>query len=74
MQVTAQNVKNYILIRLVTIFENEMKAIIKQVIDEFGIKPSQILGEKFMSINLDQLEEYQKTDVTTSVCNKNLEN
>ena len=61
---TAQNVKNYILIRLVTIFENEMKAIIKEVIDGFGIKPSQILGEKFMSINLDQLEEYQKTNVT----------
>ena len=64
--VTAQNIKNYILIRLVTIFENEVKVIISYVIDNFSIKPSQILGTSKHEINLDyDVENIKKENLTT---------
>ena len=54
----AQATKNYIIIRLAGIIENELKACVPKIIDSFGIAPSQVLGaETMVQVDLDRFEE-----------------
>ena len=60
----SQYLKNYAIIRLVSVIEGELKAIVTKLVDDFRIKPSRVVGHKKMEIELDKLEEYRSTDVT----------
>mgnify|MGYP001412986459 CR=1 FL=1 len=60
----SQYLKNYAIIRLVSVIEGELKAIVTKLVDDFRIKPSRVVGHKKMEIELDKLEEYGSTDVT----------
>jgi len=60
----SQYLKNYAIIRLVSVIEGELKAIVTKLVDDFQIKPSRVVGHKKMEIELDKLEEYRSTDVT----------
>jgi len=54
----AQAAKNYIIIRLSGIIENELKACVPKIIDSFGIAPSQVLGaETMVQVDLDRFKE-----------------
>ena len=54
----AQAAKNYIIIRLAGIIENELKACVPKIIDSFEIAPSQVLGaETMVQVDLDRFEE-----------------
>ena len=60
----SQYSKNYVLIRLGSIIEGYQKAIITTLVDNFEIKPSQVLGSNQLKIDLDQLEDFDITNVT----------
>ena len=60
----SQYLKNYVLIRLGSIIEGYQKAIITTLVDNFEIKPSQVLGSNELKIDLDQLEDFDVTNVT----------
>ena len=60
----SQYSKNYAIIRLVSVIEGELKAIVTTLVDDFRIKPSRVVGHQKMEIELDKLEEYGSTDVT----------
>jgi len=60
----SQYSKNYVLIRLGSIIEGYQKAIITALVDNFEIKPSQVLGHHELKIDLDQLEDFDTTNVT----------
>ena len=60
----SQYLKNYVLIRLGSIIEGYQKAIITTLVDNFEIKPSQVLGSNELKIDLDQLEDFDITNVT----------
>ena len=60
----SQYLKNYVLIRLGSIIEGYQKAIITTLVDNFEIKPSQVLGHHELKIDLDQLEDFDVTNVT----------
>ena len=60
----SQYSKNYVIIRLVSITESYLKAIITTLVDTFEIKPSKVLGSNELKIDLDQLEDFDITNVT----------
>ena len=60
----SQYLKNYAIIRLVSVIEGELKAIVTKLVDDFRIKPSRVIGHDKMEIKLDKLEEYRSEDVT----------
>jgi hypothetical protein len=60
----SQYLKNYVLIRLSSIIEGYQKAIITTLVDNFEIKPSQVLDSNQLRIDLDQLEDFDVTNVT----------
>ena len=60
----SQYLKNYVIIRLVSVIEGELKAIVTKLVDDFRIKPSRVIGHDKMEIKLDKLEEYRSEDVT----------
>ena len=60
----SQDSKNYAILRLVSVIEVELKAIVTKLVDDFRIKPSRVVGHDKMEIQLDKLEEYQSTNVT----------
>ena len=60
----SQYLKNYVLIRLGSIIEGYQKAIITTLVDNFEIKPSKVLGSNELKIDLDQLEDFDITNVT----------
>ena len=49
--------KNYIIIRLFTIFDVEAKAIVADLIDNLKISPSRVLKGSFLNVKLDYLEK-----------------
>ena len=60
----SQYLRNYVIIRLGSIIEGYQKAIITTLVDNFEIKPSQVLGSNQLKIDLDQLEDFDITNVT----------
>ena len=61
----AQATKNYIIIRLAGIIENELKACVPKIIDSFEIAPSQILGNnQVVEVDLDRFEEFTDKEIT----------
>jgi len=61
----AQATKNYIIIRLAGIIENELKACVPKIIDSFEIAPSQVLGNKgVVEVDLDRFEEFTDKEIT----------
>jgi len=60
----SQYSKNYVIIRLVSLTERYLKAIITRLVDVFEIEPSQVLGHHELKIDLDQLEDFDVTNVT----------
>ena len=61
----AQAAKNYIIIRLSGIIENELKACVPKIIDSFEIAPSQILGNnRVVEVDLDRFEEFTDKEIT----------
>ena len=61
----AQATKNYIIIRLAGIIENELKACVPKIIDSFEIAPSQILGNnRVVEVDLDRFEEFTDKEIT----------
>lgn len=62
----AQATKNYILVRLTGIIENELRACVPKLIDDFQISPSQILGkgQDVVDMHIDRLEDYRGKNVT----------
>ncbi len=60
----SQYSKNYVIIRLGSIIEGYQKAIITTLVDNFEIKPSKVLGSNELKIDLDQLEDFDITNVT----------
>jgi len=61
---SAQALKNYIIIRLVGIVENELKAIAADIIDHFNIRPRDLLDGEEITIPLSKLEEITGKNVT----------
>ena len=49
--------KNYIIVRLFSLFDVEGRVIITDLIDRFGVKPSQALDETHLNVELDELEK-----------------
>ena len=49
--------KNYIIIRLFTIFDVEAKAIVADLIDNLKISPSRVLKGSFLNVKLDYLDK-----------------
>ena len=60
----SQYSKNYVIIRLVSLTEGYLRAIITRLVDVFEIKPSKVIGHHELNINLDYLEDFETTDVT----------
>ena len=61
----AQATKNYIIIRLAGIIENELKACVPKIIDSFEIAPSQVLGNnRMVEVDLDRFEEFTDKEIT----------
>ena len=60
----SQYLRNYVIIRLGSIIEGYQKAIITTLVDNFEIKPSKVLGSNELKIDLDQLEDFDITNVT----------
>ena len=61
----AQATKNYIIIRLAGIIENELKACVPKIIDSFETAPSQILGNnRVVEVDLDRFEEFTDKEIT----------
>lgn len=61
---TYQALKNYIIIRLVGIIENQFKSIIAELVDFFRIPPSDLLDSEYFNINVDNLDEIKSEEVT----------
>ena len=51
--------KNYALVRLVSIIEFNLKGFVSELIDALDLKPEEILVEDYISINLDILQNFQ---------------
>ena len=51
--------KNYVLVRLVSIVEFNLKAFVSELIDDLDLKPEKILKEDSISVNLDFLQNFQ---------------
>ena len=51
--------KNYVMVRLVSIIEFNLKAFISELIDDLDLKPGEILEEDSISINLDVLQNFK---------------
>jgi len=60
----ASALKNYIIIRLVSIVENELKAIAADIIDHFKIRPRDLLDGDEITVSLTRLEEITGKNVT----------
>jgi len=60
----SQALKNYIVIRLVGIVENQFKSIISDLVDFFEIPPSDILDSETLNIRVDELDIIQSKNVT----------
>jgi len=60
----SQYSKNYVLIRLGSIIEGYQKAIVTGLVDSFAITPSQVLRSKELILDLDQLENFDVTNIT----------
>ena len=61
---SAQALKNYIIIRLVGIVENELKAAAAWIIDEFKLRPRDLLDGDEITVSLTRLEEITGKNVT----------
>ena len=61
---TKQATKNYVVIRLVSIIEQELKMIISNLVDSFDISPKQALQTNDVTIPLDDLAFVKKNDFT----------
>ena len=59
-----QYLKNYIIIRLVGIVENQFKSIIADLVDFFQIPPSDLLDSEFINIRVDDFDEIKSEEVT----------
>ena len=59
-----QHMKNYIVIRTMSIMENKIKSILVNFVDEHNVLPSKILDLDVIPISLDQFNEYKKDDIT----------
>lgn len=59
-----QHMKNYIVIRTMSIMENKIKSILVNFIDEYDVLPSKILDVDVIPISLDEFDEYRKEDIT----------
>ena len=51
--------KNYVMVRLVSIIEFNLKAFISELIDDLDLKPEEVLEEDSISINLDVLQNFK---------------
>ena len=51
--------KNYVMIRLVSIVEFNLKAFVSKLIDDLDLKPEEILRDDSISINLDILQNFK---------------
>ena len=51
--------KNYVMVRLVSIIEFNLKAFISELIDDLDLKPGEILIDDSISINLDILQNFK---------------
>ena len=51
--------KNYVMVRLVSIIEFNLKAFVSELIDDLDLKPGEILEEDSISINLDVLQNFK---------------
>ena len=60
----SQYSKNYVIIRLVSLTEGYLKAIITTLVDVFEIKPSKVIGHDVLNIHLDQLEDFETINLT----------
>ena len=56
--------KNYVIIRLVSLIEFNLKALITYLIDELDIKPHTILDEDSIEIDLDVLQRFKSDQYT----------
>ena len=61
---STQALKNYIIIRLVGIVENELKAAAAWIIDEFKLRPRDLLDGDEITVSLTRLEEITGKNVT----------
>ena len=59
-----QHMKNYIVIRTMSIMENKIKSILVNFVDEHNVLPSKILDLDVIPISLDQFNEYKKDEIT----------
>jgi hypothetical protein len=59
-----QHMKNYIVIRTMSIMENKLKSILVNFVDKYNVLPSKILDLDVIPISLDQFDEYKKDDIT----------
>ena len=59
-----QHMKNYIVIRTMSIMENKIKSILVNFVDKYNVLPSKILDLDTIPISLDQFDEYKKDDIT----------
>ena len=67
--------KNYVMIRLVSIVEFNLKAFVSKLIDDLDLKPEEILRDDSISINLDILQNfksdfYSKGRIITALLDK----
>ena len=51
--------KNYVMVRLVSIIEFNLKAFVSELIDDLDLKPGEILIDDSISINLDVLQNFK---------------
>ena len=56
--------KNYVIVRLVSLIEFNLKALITYLIDELDIKPHTILDEDSIEIDLDVLQRFKSDQYT----------
>ena len=59
-----QHMKNYIVIRTMSIMEYKIKSILVNFVDEHNVLPSKILDLDVIPISLDQFNEYKKDEIT----------
>ena len=60
-----QSLKNYVAIRMVSIFESELKMMISDLVDSYNVSAKQALQEENVTINLDDMDYVKNDEFTT---------